>query len=196
METAFRSDERFTQAGFLEWLQERPSSDINHYELLGGHIVMTPPAGFPHSTIEVRISTAILLHVSGAGLGMVNGSSAGYDLPSGDTVEPDVSFISTARLAAGPKPETGKFFRVVPDLVVEVLSRATAKRDRVEKRKIYEKNGVAEYWIVNPKSRHVSIFRLGDRDFSPPLEVARGSVESTVLPGLRIPLATIFADCD
>ena len=60
------------------------------------------------------------------------GSSAGYDLPSGDTLEPDVSFLSAARLAAGPAPERGRFLRIVPDLVVEILSDSTAKRDRGE----------------------------------------------------------------
>ena len=196
METAFRSEERFTQREFVEWLQERPSSDIHHYELIGGHIVMTPPAGYPHSLIEVRIAAAMLRHVSTQKLGIVNGSSAGFDLPSGDTVEPDVSFISAAKLHAGPKPETGRFYRIVPDLVVEIVSRSTARRDRTEKKAIYERTGVGEYWIVSPESRHVTVFRGGADGIASPNVVVSGSVESAVLPGLSIPLAEIFADLD
>jgi hypothetical protein len=52
-ETAFRSDERFTQSDFRRWLEERPSTDINHYELIDGRIVMTPLAGWPHGTASV-----------------------------------------------------------------------------------------------------------------------------------------------
>ena len=137
METAFRSDERFTQAEFFEWLQKRPRNDINHYELLGGHIVMTPPAGYPHSPIALRIGSALLQHVRPRKLGIVNESSAGFDFASGDTLDPDVSFISASRLATA-KPETGRFYDVVPDLVVEILSPATSKRDRTEKKDIYE----------------------------------------------------------
>jgi Uma2 family endonuclease len=196
MDTAFRSEEQFTQAEFFEWLQKRPRADINHYELLGRHIVMTPPAGYPHSPIAVNLVIAIAKHVRAASLGVVNESSAGYELPSGDTVEPDVSFVSADRLAHGPRPEHGKFYRLVPDLVVEIVSRTTARRDMKEKRDIYEKNGVLEYWLVHPDSRHVSVMSLVHAKFTKPLHIAAGDVESTALPGLRIPLETIFADCD
>ena len=196
METAFRSDERFTQREFFDWLQERPRGDIHRYELLGGHIVMTPPAGFPGSPIGLRIGAAILRHVSPAKLGTVCESSAGFDLPSGDTVQPDVTFISAATLAAAPKTEIGRNFQLVPDLVVEVLSRSTARRDRNEKRLIYERNGVHEYWIVAPETKRVSVYRLTRSGFTKPVTVMSGAVESSALPGLVIPLAEIFADCD
>ena len=191
MDTAFRSDERFTQAEFFDWVLERPAADIHRYELLGGHIVMTPPAGFPHAEIEVRIGAAVLAHVDANRLGAVCSSSAGFDLPSGDTVEPDVSFISAATLAANP-PTPGKFYRLVPDLVVEILSRTTARRDRTEKKRIYEKNGVAEYWIVSHRPRQVTMFFHDGTSFSGPVHVVQGAVESRVLPGLRIPIERIF----
>ena len=196
MDTAFRSEEQFTQAEFFEWRRRRPTSDINHYELLSRHIVMTPPAGFPHAPIEVRIGAALLQHASRYRLGLVNGSSACFELPSGDTVEPDVSFISAGRLAAGPRPEMGKFYRIVPDLVVEIVSPTTARRDMKEKKLIYEKNGIPEYWIVHPGSRHVRILRLTGGKHSKPVHVVHGVVESSVLPGLEIPLASIFADLE
>lgn len=51
MQTAFRSEERFTQAEFRAWLEVRPGSDANRYELLDGRIVMTPPTAWPHSSL-------------------------------------------------------------------------------------------------------------------------------------------------
>ena len=45
VDTVFRSEERFTQQEFFEWLQRRPASDVNHYELIRGRIVMSPPTG-------------------------------------------------------------------------------------------------------------------------------------------------------
>ncbi len=47
-------------------------------------------------------------------LGKMFGSSTGYDLPSGDTVEPDVAFISHERWAAGPQVRRGQFLKIVP----------------------------------------------------------------------------------
>ena len=133
-ETAFISAESFTQKEFKHWLEERPKSDINHYQLLRGKIVMNPPAVWPHAPVGVNIIVPLGTFVRIHQLGVVLDSSAGYDFPSGDTVEPDISFISTARLVAGPTPQPGKFVRIVPNLIVEILSPTTARRDRREKK--------------------------------------------------------------
>ncbi|MFN2376363.1 MAG: Uma2 family endonuclease, partial [Candidatus Binatia bacterium] len=148
METAFRSDERFTQAEFLHWLEENEGFLSGRCELIGGAIVMSPPARYPHGDITANLVLAIGTHVADRGLGRVYESSAGYELPSGDTLEPDVSFLSNRSLASGPRPRIGGLLRMVPDLVVEVLSPSTERRDRTEKKRLYERNGVAEYWIV------------------------------------------------
>ncbi len=192
-DTAFRSDEHFSQQEFQRWLDERPRSDINHYELINGRIVMTPPAGWPHGRIDATLGGLLSEHVRSCKLGMVLGSSAGYDLPSGDTVEPDISFISAKRLAAGPQPVTGQFLRIVPNLVVEILSRATARRDRTEKKKTYERNGVDEYWIVDPERQTVTVFRLAKRGYEAGRTFATGKVKSRVLPRLDIAVADVFA---
>lgn len=194
VDTAFRSEERFTQQEFFAWLQRRPSSDINHYELIRGRIVMTPPAGWPHGSVEMRIGGRMLQVVERGDLGVVQGSSAGYDLPSGDTLEPDVSFISRARFAAGPAPERGRFVGIVPNLAVEILSRSTARRDRTEKKEIYEQCGVDEYWIVDPDRRAVTVFRLEDGRYAAGERVRAGRIPSRVLPALEIAIDEIFAD--
>src|SRR4030095_13451794 len=159
-QTAFVSTETFTQREFKRWLDERPASDINHYELLRGRIVMNPPAGWPHGPVGANILAPLGIFVRARNLGLVLDSSAGYDLPSGDTVEPDISFISAARLAAGPAPQAGKFIRIVPNLVVEILSPATAQKDQTEKKAIYAENGVEEYWIVDNKRREIMVYPL------------------------------------
>src|SRR5947208_999285 len=121
-ETAFRSEETFTQEAFHRWLHTRPRGDLNHYELINGRIVMTPPAGWPHGQLDANLTAILTNHVRLRQLGIVQGSSAGYQLPSGDSVEPVVSFISKARFMAGPTPIAGEFLRIVPSLVIEILS--------------------------------------------------------------------------
>ena len=194
VQTAFVSTETFTPQEFERWLAERAASDLNHYELLRGRIVMSPPAGWPHGSIEANIVTALALFVRTHQLGLILGSSAGYDFPSGDTVEPDVSFLATARIEAGPPPQPGKFIRIVPTLVVEILSPATAQKDRTEKKALYEENGVEEYWIVDPKDRTVTRYHHAGRRFGRGKVFTVGdTLRSRALPGLRLPVQEIFA---
>ncbi|MGH7789496.1 MAG: Uma2 family endonuclease [Candidatus Binatia bacterium] len=124
--SAIARDTRLDRAAFRRWLTRRPASDLNHYELLDGRIVMTPPAGWPHGRIDATLAHLLRAHVAQHHLGIVLGSSTGYDLPSGDTVEPDVSFISSAQFAAGPSPTRGRFLHIVPTLIVEILAPSTA----------------------------------------------------------------------
>ena len=193
-QTAFISTETFTQKKFKHWLDERPKSDINHYELLRGRIIMNPPAGWPHGTVESNIHTPLSTFVRTHKLGIILGSSAGYDFPSGDTVEPDISFISAARFAAGPEPQPGKFVRIVPNLTIEILSPATAQRDRTEKKSIYEENGVEEYWIVDTKRREVTVYNLSGKRFGRgKVSTVRDSIRSRVLAGFTLLVKDVFA---
>lgn len=194
VDTVFRSEERFTQQEFFEWLQRRPASDVNHYELIHGRIVMSPPAGWPHGSLEVRIASRLFSVVEAHDLGVVQGSSAGYDLPSGDTLEPDVSFMSKARFAAGPAPVRGRFLGIVPDLAVEILSKSTARRDRGEKKAIYEQCGVTEHWIVDPDRRVVTVYHLDHGRYGAGERVRTGGIPSHVLPQLDLTVEDLFVD--
>ena len=192
-QTAFVSTETFTQDEFEAWLADLPSGDVNHYELINGRVVMSPPAGWPHGNIEARIVRALSNCTALHHLGEVVGSSAGYRLPSGDTLEPDVSFISFARLQAGPAPRRGKFLEIVPNLVVEILSDSTAASDRGEKKAIYERNGVEEYWLVDSDRRVITLFRLSAGQYGPPLTFGPAdSLTSVVLPQLTLPVSEVF----
>ncbi|HKA54734.1 MAG TPA: Uma2 family endonuclease [Candidatus Binatia bacterium] len=194
-QTAFISTETFTQDEFEAWLAELPPWDRNHYELINGSVVMSPPAGWPHGNTEARIVRVLGNCAAQYQSGEVFGSSTGYRLPSGDTLEPDVSFISTARLQAGPAPQRGKFLEIVPDLVVEILSSTTAARDRTEKKEIYERNGVEEYWLVDTDKQIISMFRLSASRYGAPLTFNPGDVvTSAVLPQLNLPAGEVFPD--
>ena len=193
-ETAFISTETFTQKTFRRWAENRPMRDVNRYELANGRIVMTPPAAWVHGKIEAKVIRILEDFVSTHNLGTVFGSSAGYELPSGDTLEPDASFISRVRWSKGPRPRRGQFLKIVPNLVVEILSPATARRDRIEKKRIYEANGVDEYWLVDPQRREITVFHLrgGKYDDGNRFE-ARQKLCSKVLVGFEVLTRLFFA---
>jgi len=82
---------------------------------------------------------------------------------------------------------------VVPDLVAEILSTATATRDRGEKKAIYERNGVREYWLVDWRSREVQVFRReGERWDLGRVVGERERLASSVLVGLELTVADLL----
>lgn len=56
----------------------------------------------------------------------------------------------------------GSSYSGIPKFIAETLSPSTAKRDRSEKKDIYEKAGVEEYWIISPQGKSVEIYYLED----------------------------------
>jgi Uma2 family endonuclease len=83
----------------------------------------------------------------------------------------------------------------VPALVVEIVSPATTRRDRVIKFNKYEKSGVKEYWIVEPEGKFVNVFTLqeNNRYGRPETYTDEDQLKVTVFPDLEIDLGTVFA---
>ncbi len=150
------------------------------------------PASWPHGGIGALVVNRLVSFLGGKPLGLVCDSSQGFDLPTGDTVEPDVAFVSNERCAAIPRPVRG-FLRVVPDLVVEILSPSTKGIDQKQKKRIYERNGVREYWLMDPVSRSVRQLILTEKGYDQDRVCSdRDTLTSVVLAGFRIPVAELF----
>jgi Uma2 family endonuclease len=83
-----------------------------------------------------------------------------------------------------------------PNLIVEILSDSTAKKDYNEKFNLYEENGVQEYWIANPATKTIEIFSLIDEKYESLglFSEAEGKKEvvGTYFPEMKIPLQAIF----
>jgi len=189
---AFRSVDPMTQAEFARWVEKVPASDLHHYELLDGFVVMEPPAGWPHGRIGILVSSRIENFLQQKPLGLLFDASQGFDLPSGDTVEPDVAFVSNDRCADVPQPVRG-FLPVVPDLVVEILSPSTRRIDREQKRRIYERNGVREYVLVDPVTSSFEVYRQSDQGFAESSSIpAGGRFVSDTVPGFEIEVSDVF----
>lgn len=176
---------------FEEWALERAAWDIHHYELLHGRIVVTPPAGFPHGRVELRLGARLFVAAEAAGA-QAFGSSQGFVFPSGDVLEPDLTVISAERWRH-VVPIPGKFLRATPDLVVELLSKSTAHRDRGEKKIAYARNGVREYWLVDTRARTIHVYRGDGGRFDAGTVLAEGdSLTSIVLPDFAIAVGDVF----
>jgi hypothetical protein len=98
----FVSQQPVTQEAFWRWVMARGPRLPGRHELINGRIVVTPPAGYPHGSVDANAAGILRNFVLAHKLGRVFGSSQGFELPTGDTVEPDASFVSHARWDAGP----------------------------------------------------------------------------------------------
>ena len=92
---------------------------------------------------------------------------------------------------------TAKHVTGAPDIVVEIGSPSTRKRDETIKRRLYERSGVSEYWVVDPDLDVVRVYRNRDGRFDRPVELradAGDVLTSPHLDGLEMPVGRIFAE--
>ena len=75
----------------------------------------------------------------------------------------------TSRSARAKEALTAAHVRGVPDLVIEIASPSTRKRDETIKRRLYEREVVSEYWVVDPELDVVRVYRRDDNVFARPL---------------------------
>ncbi len=164
--------------------------DEERFELVEGELIMTPSPFTYHQWISKNIEFELESYVRHHGVGRV--FDAPYDVCFGDenVLQPDVLFISTERLGIiGEKNAQGP-----PDLVVEVLSEGSGYRDLVTKKRLYAEFGVREYWIVDPGEKTVEVLSLTDKTYSLESRFSEAdTLESPLLPDLRIDLASVFA---
>ena len=106
---------------------------------------MSPSPSFFHQQIAFRFHRALDSWVMEHRLGRVIGAPLDMVLSESRVTQPDVAYISKARLAIIQRLIMGS-----ADLVAEVVSLGSRQRDRVEKRDLYEQHGVQEYWIIDP----------------------------------------------
>ena len=157
-------------------------------ELVDGEIVVSP-AGAPHGRIIVELSFLLMGHVKERSLGFLFDSSTGCWMPSGNLRSPDITFVSHERMPGGV---TEGFLRVVPDLVVEVLSPGDSKRLILDKVGEYLAAGVRLAWVIDPKERAAACY-LSLTQVSVVRADEGGELSGEdVLPGFRCRLAEVL----
>jgi Uma2 family endonuclease len=165
--------------------------DGKRHEIIDGDHFITPSPNTQHQRISFKLSAAFADFLTTHRLGEVFAAPYDVVLSDEDIVEPDLLFISAARAAI----ITEKNIQGPPDLVVEILSAGTRKIDEVVKRKLYERYGVREYWIVDPELEGIKIYRLTDQGYVRTAELVReanDTLSTPLLPGFQALLAEIF----
>ena len=169
----------------------RLPDDGRRYEIIRGNLYVTGAPDFDHQLAVHQLQRFLGNFVAERELGIVLGAPFEVRLPRGiaTPVQPDVLFFR-----GGNEPESGDTsFMGVPDVIVEVLSPGTRRRDEGVKLLAYQDAGVPEYWLVDPRARTVLVYTLIDGRYA---ELGRfekgGSVKSSVLPELTLKVADLF----
>ena len=131
------------------------------YEIIEGVKIMAPSPGWGHVNVTANLIATIGVHARINKLGVVAPDNFDVHFPDGNLFQPDFIFVSAenAKLLFQSKDNT---IHGVPDMVAEIFSKSTMKRDLGIKKDVYERNGVREYWIIDPWSENIQVYLLRD----------------------------------
>jgi Uma2 family endonuclease len=170
----------------------RLPDDGQRYEVLRGELYVTPAPAYDHQFSVSRLNLFLGGFALERDLGVVLVAPFDIRLPRrlAEPVEPDLVFFRK-----GNEPRSGdKLFTGVPDLVIEVMSPKSRRVDQGTKMEIYQEAGIPEYWLVDPLSRTIVVYRKGEKGVYK--EWARAgegkTVPSAELPGLRLAVSKVF----
>ena len=178
------------------------------YEIIGGEKFMSPAPNLDHSDIIFKLAYTIGGYLIEHKSGYVYTDNVDVHFSDGSLYKPDLSVVlkSNEKILAGRKNIYG-----APDMVVEVLSYSTRKKDLTVKKDTYEAQGVREYWIIDPRAKSVTVYLLRDGKYflddtyillsEEDLELlddeekadVKTEVPVSILEGLTVPLEFIFS---
>ena len=130
-------------------------------EVIENTLYMTPTPHFFHQEVSSELHFAIVGELKRNDSGKCVAAPIDIVLDSKNAFQPDILFIAKENLGT---IKDGKI-RGTPDLIIEILSPGSAKNDKIIKRNVYERNGVKEYFIVEPKTKEVITYYLKGKKF-------------------------------
>ncbi|GAB4016026.1 Uma2 family endonuclease [Spirosoma migulaei] len=157
-------------------------------EFINGDIVMHSPVKKMHNEATGLLYQLLNVYVIQHKLGFVGIEKIMTALTRND-YEPDICFFSRQKADQFDRKQT---LFPAPDLVIEVLSDGTAKRDRGVKFQDYQAHGVEEYWIVDADESFIEQYHLVNGQYQLILKASEGSIRSFALPGFTMPVQAAF----
>jgi Uma2 family endonuclease len=168
----------------------RATPEGTRYQLIEGELyLMSPAPNLFHQAIVGQIYLLIANFLTTHSLGRIFVAPCDVYLSEHDVFQPDVVFVAAANLEI--LREDG--IHGTPDLVIEVLSPATAQLDKKNKRRVYSRAGVKELWLVDPLLLQIQLYDLVQNPAKPVRLIEEDETfTSTLLPGLTLAAAEIF----
>lgn len=186
------SDTKFSYAHYLTW------TDDERIELINGvPYDMTPAPSPKHQDILLNLGSQFRAYLEGkscrafiAPFDVRLFSEDRSDDEIHNVIQPDLTVICDLSKI------DDRGLRGSPDLVIEILSKSTAKKDKTIKKELYEKAKVKEYWIVDPFSEYVEVYILHENNMYDQSTIYGNddTVKISLFDDFEIELATVFTD--
>lgn len=163
-------------------------NDDVRYEIIDGNLLLAPAPDVWHQKWLNEINIFLSRFVKQRNIGQIFIAPVDVVLDAENTVQPDIVFVSAAN--AGIIERRGIFG--TPDLLIELISPTSVRRDRYKKKELYARFGVKEYWIGDPANKSLEVLTLKSGAYE--LHCAaeeKGRITSLVLPELELDLAEI-----
>jgi Uma2 family endonuclease len=178
--------ERMSAAEF----EARFADSDTRAELLRGEVIPMSPTTPLHGIYTMRVSLPIAQFVEERGLGVVCGAETGFVIQHADGTEsvlaPDMAYIAAERI---PDVLPEGFWRIPPDLVVEIRSRSESQREVAQKTVMWLEASVRLVWNVDPYRQVVSVHRAKGTEQT--LHIDDTLSGEDVLSGFELPLRRI-----
>lgn len=131
---------------------------LERIELINGELIVSPTPVNSHQDLVGDIYS-YLKQIKPNGKVVISPSDVYF---AGEVVlQPDIFWVQAD--SKNCQLQDDDYWHGTPDLVVEVLSPSTAKRDKTTKYEIYQANGVPEYWIADPYNETLEVYSLVDK---------------------------------
>jgi Uma2 family endonuclease len=162
--------------------------DDQRYEIISGELLMAPAPDTWHQDWSRKLFRLIDQVVAKNALGEVFYAPIDIVLDEENTVQPDIVFIAAPNLHIIQR----RAIFGVPDLLVELVSPASVRRDRYEKKELYARFGVKEHWIGDPANKSLEILTLKEGRYQlHGCAEEKGKLTSLILPELEFDLTQI-----
>lgn len=163
-----------TYEEYLAWAGEDTRG-----EWVNGEVIQFMPPKALHQNLAGFLYSLLSFYVKLLKLGYVGIAPLEVQLNSSSSREPDIFFVTKSRLDIVNDDRVSG----VPDLVIEIVSKESAQRDREEKYDEYEAAGVREYWIIDnrPRRQLAEFYQLDPNGAYQRVEPTNGIYHSAVL---------------
>ena len=159
------------------------------YELIDGVLIMAASPNRAHQITSMALGSRMYMFADERGLGWVFDAPFDVVLSDTDVVQPDILFVSNERAHI----QTPANVQGAPDLVVEIISPSSERRDWRIKRELYARHGVKEYWLIDPINRIIWLMLLRRGVLEIVGTYGEGdTVSSSALAGFSVKVDDIF----
>lgn len=182
--------ENFSYSDYITW------NDGKRWEIVNGTAFdMTPAPGTEHQRISMRLSVALALllqnkpcSVFSAPFDVRLGENLSEDDEINNVVQPDIIVI------CDPSKIDERGIKGAPDWIIEITSPSTIKHDFGTKLLLYQEYGVKEYWITDPSTKKINVYRLNNSGKYTPGNIYEGdeTIGVTIFPDFKITPNEIF----